>query len=502
MRRSRLLVYVLLSLAFILGTANLPTARAQDDTDDTGARIQYGQVVSGQINGLTPRTTYTLDALRCDFVSVRVTATSGDLDPILTILTPDGSPLLTRDDADGSRNAAYEPLKMPRSGSYRLVVGRFGYDLGTTAGGYELLVERVGNGSDPNCAMRYGDTVFYTITDTQPEVVYSFRAEEGDIINVEMERRSGDLDPYVQIVDDQGYVLEFNDDVFGAETKDAAIRRFLIPRTATYFIFATRYGMTAGTSTGNFSLHLEESQNSGIGNSPLAAIPFSTGEQVEGELDDSRHARYYRFEAQQNDIVSVSMTRLTGDLDTLVVLANASLQELVVNDDRNDQTQNSRISDYLIPASGTYYLIATRYEREAGDTAGRYRLELNDEGSAFGDVPDDVRRIRYGTSITGNIDSDTPSVRYAFWGEAGDEVRITMNRSTGDLDPYVSILTASGRQLFSDDDGGANKNARIDRYRLPNTGVYYVEASRYQGADNPGTGGSYVLVLAQLADQR
>jgi hypothetical protein len=472
----------------------ITSTHAQDETP----LIQYGEVVSGTVTGNTPRTVYQFDALRCDFVALAVQTTSGDLDPMVTVVSPDGNVMLRQDDADGTQDVAYQPLAIPQTGTYEVIVGRFGYDLGTTTGTYELRIDRIGNGSDPNCALRYDDTVFYAIADALPEVVYSFRGQAGDIIDVTMTRRSGTLDPYLKVVDVNGLILAANDDSNGSQ--NAQISGFVIPAEGTYFIFATRYGLQAGESTGNFSLTLREAANSGLGNSPLAAQPITLDSTVDGELDDAQSTRYYRFEARQNDVIRINMTRQTGNLDTLVALANASLQELAVNDDISNETQNSRIDDYLIPADGTYYLVATRYEREAGRTDGSYRLTLESRGNAFDAVPPNVRRIRYGTSITGTVDDVTPNIQYAFWGEAGDTIRVTMDQSTGALDPRVGILNANETLLFSDDDGGNGQNARIDRFRLPETGVYYVQASRYDGADNPNTSGSFVLVLAQIFD--
>jgi len=482
------LIVCLLSLVWI------PITAQEDPTT-----IQYGEVVSDRIVGSQPSNVYQFEALRCDFISVRVNVTSGDLDPVLTLVDASGAPILTQDDANGTQNPAYEPLLIPRTGTYRVVVSRFGYGLGTTTGTYELIVERIGNGSASNCAMRYGDTVFYTIDDSEPEAIYSFRAAQGDIVNIRMQQRSGDLDPYLKLVDTSGVILQSSDDISNT-TQDAAIQGFVIPADGTYFIFATRYGQQAGQSTGNFSMTLQEAANSGLGNSALAAQPIPLGTTIDSELTENRFARYYRFEARQNDIITVSMSRLTGNLDSYITLTNASLQELAANDDISNETQNARIDEYLIPADGTYYIIATRYLKEDGTTTGGYRLQLNSNGNAFDDLSDDVRRIRYGTSLTGTIDELNPSVRYAFWGEAGDDIRVSMERSSGDLDAYLNLLNADGAVIRSDDDSGIDKNARIDRYTLPTTGIYIIEASRFTGGEAPATSGTFILVLAQLFD--
>ncbi|RMG69786.1 MAG: hypothetical protein D6711_18880 [Chloroflexi bacterium] len=471
--------HILIALGIILITTGLQLT----PPDEIG--LPYGATVSGQINDDTPRNRYYFDALRCDFISIRVITTQGTLDPVISVIDSDNNLLHWQDDYNGSGNAVIETLGMPATGRYYIIVSRFGYELGQTSGEYQITIDRIGNGSDPNCAMRYGDTVFYTITNDAPFAVYSFRARQGDIINIEMRRRSGDLDAYLELLNADGIVMDANDDVLGQGTKNAAIQSFVIPQDGIYYIYATRYGFEAGTTTGNFSLVLQEAANSGLGNSPLAAIPISTNAIQEGTLNPQLNAQYYRFQASKDDLITITLTPLGGNGDITLALTNDSLQPIV--------TSNT-IENFLIPTDGEYYLVIS-------GTNGRYRLSIQNDGNAFANVPNDIRRITYGTSITGNIDDTTPQVTYAFWGEAGDTIRITMDRSEGNLDPYLTILAADGNTvLVVDDDSGVNQNARIERYTLPQTGVYFIRASRFEGEANPNTIGSYVLVLARIFD--
>lgn len=490
---------MLLLMTATLWGASLPV-KAQFTDDDR--LIAYGQIATGQIDNNNPRVVYTFEALRCDFVSLRLTATGGNLDPMLVVLDETGAPVLTQDDSQSTVNVNIESLMIPRSGRYALVVSRFGHALGTTTGSYELFIERIGNGSASGCAMRYGDTVYNYISNMEPEMFYSFRARQGDIVNVRMERRSGDLDAYLRIVDSSNIVISYNDDAPGMGT-DAAIQGLFIPRDGVYYIAASRYGLASGTSTGNFILTLEEADASGQGGSPMAALFMRQGTVQESTITAEQPQRYYRFEGRQNDIISISMDRIDGDLDAYLVLADSNLRELVQDDDSGGN-QNALIDGFLLPADGTYYIIATRYDREQGRTSGRFRLRLTSQGSAFDGVPPNVRRLNYrpGMSLTGTIDDVTPQIDYVFWGVEGDTITVSMNRGDGNLDPVLFIFDESRSQtLATDDDSGGNQNARIDRFTIPETGLYYVRATRYPGADNPNTRGSFTLAIAQIFDQ-
>lgn len=488
----RVLLAALLALAALCG---LP-ARAQDGEGGNG--VDFGAANSGRITNANPRAVYYFEAQRGEVIAITLAVTEGDLDPVLLVLDESGAVLASLDDSGGSRVPQLASLVIPRSGRYFVVVARFGYALGTTAGAYELRIERVGVSSASGSALRYGDQVINRISDMQPQLFYTFRARRGDIVNIHMRRVSGDLDSYLQVVDERSFVLADNDDLIGALVPlDAGIEGLVIEEDGTYIIIASRYGQAAGTSSGSFVLTLEEARNSGLGNTPQTAFPLLPGDTADGVITGDQVNRYYRFQASANDLITVRMNRTTGSLDSFLTITDANLIPLATDDDGGGG-QNARIDQFLVPADGVYYIIASRYEGQAGTTAGGYRLELQSLGNAFDGVPEGVLRIGYGVTITGSLDDDMPEALYAFRGNAGDIITVTMNRGDGDLDPVVSLLDASRNVLVRDDDSGSGQNARIERFMLPASGVYYVRAGRYDGTEgDPNTSGSYILVLAQ-----
>ena len=473
---------------------SLPVVAQQEP----GEALFYGLPTTGRLDDRVPLAVYFFDGLRGEVVSIDLDVTGGDLDPVLTVLDSDGQIITSMDDSDGSRAPGLSALRLPSSSRYRVIVGRFAFGLGTTSGSYELGVKRVGVSSASGSTLRYGDQIINSISNMTPQLYYSFRARRGDIINVRMRRVSGDLDPYVQVVDSSALVLADNDDTLGASTPfDSSITGLIIEEDGTYVIVVSRYGQAAGTSTGNFVLTLEEADNSGLGNTVQTAIPLTPGTVINGEISVRQFTKYYRFEAQADDIMTIRMSRGGGVLDSFLVLANTGLIELVSDDDSGGG-QDALIEQYRIPAAGTYYIIATRFERDAGTSTGSYRLELQSLGNAFDTVPDDVQRISYGTTVTGRIDDDMPELLYAFWGVEGDTITLSMNRGDGNLDPVVSILNTDQNPVVSDDDSGGGQNARVGSYTIPVTGTYYVRATRYSGDTGPvNSEGSFILVLAR-----
>jgi hypothetical protein len=493
MRLASLLITICLLMS-------IPLAAQDDEEAETQTPLVFGVAASGQITDAAPRAVYVFEGLRGEVVSVTLNVTSGDLDPVLAVLDSEGAVIASLDDADGSRSPRIESFRIERTDVYTVIVGRFGFGLGSTAGEFDLIADRVGVSSASGSTLRYGDSVINTISNMTPQVYYSFRAQRGDLVTITMERVSGNLDPYLQLVNSNAFVIADNDDVLGSPSLDAEINGHLIEEAGTYIIVASRFGQAAGTSTGAFVLRLNTAANSGLGNSPQAAVPVLVGDVIEGELTADQFARYYVFEASASDLITIRMSRTGGNVDAFLALANAGLQELVTDDDSGGG-QNALIESYLIPADGRYYIIATRFEREEGNSAGGYRLELQSLGNAFDDVLPGVQRISYGTTLTGRIDDTTPELLFAFRGVTGDTITVSLNRGDGNLDPVVAILNSSQRELTRDDDSGGGQNARINRYVIPQTGLYYIRATRFSGEDgNADTQGSFILVLARRAD--
>ena len=474
-----------------------PVVSAQSreiSTDD--ARIEHEGIITGLLDADNPRDVFFVDGLRGEVIRFELTATDGDLDPVLAVFDDVGQLALFRDDSAGT-SGVYHDLTMQRTGRYFVVVGRFGYSLGATSGSYDLRMTRKGVLSERGSTLRYGDSVIGTISDTNAEVYYTFQAEQGDILTISMLRSSGTLDPYLRVVDSDRFVIAENDDQPGAETRNARIDALIIQESGTYIVMATRYD----DSSGSFVLSVEEAENSGTGASPQAPLPIDYGDTRSGSLSPGQFERFYAFDARENDLITISMDRGdSGDLDSFLYLTDSGFTPLAEDDD-SGEGQNARIIDFRIPADGKYFIIATRYDGNIGTTSGPYRLSLELLDDPFAGVPPGAVSLDYGTSVTGQINGDNQADTYAFYGRQGEVVSISMTRVDGDLDALLELLNGAQEVVTRNDDRAANdQNALIDHFALPATGTYYIRARRYAGADgNADTVGSYVLVLAERA---
>ncbi len=486
----------LLLLCLILQLLLAWSAQAQSrELDADQLRIERDGLISGMLNDDNPRDVFTVDGLRGEVIRFELRATEGDLDPVLGVFDDSGRMTLWQDDSAGATGIARD-LTMEKTGRYFVVVGRFAFGLGATAGGYELRMTRKGVLSERGSALRYGDSVIGTISNASAEVYYTFQAEQGDILTISMARSSGTLDPFLRVVDGDRFVIAENDDQH-SETRNARIDSLIIERGGAYIVMATRYDDSAGS----FVLSIEEAAHSGTGSSRLAPLPIGYGETRTSTLSNQQFERFYAFQATADDVITIDMLRGgSGDLDSYLILTDSDYQSIAEDDDSGDG-QNARIIDFLVPADGKYHIIATRYDGRAGATSGEYRLSLDILDAPLVNIPPGTVSLEFGSSVTGKISEANPRDVYAFYGRQGEVLSISMTRVDGNLDALLELLNGAQEVVARNDDRAANdQNALIDHYALPASGTYYIRARRYAGTDgDPNTTGAYVLVLAERA---
>ncbi len=106
---------------------------------------------------------------------------------------------------------------------------------------------------------------------------------------------------------------------------------------------------------------------------------------------------------------------------------------------------------------------------------------------------DDFRTLTLNQSLNGSlgVGNDYTDVYY-FNGTANQRLRISMNRLSGTLDPYLVFVDPNGNLVAVNNDGGAGTNALIDPVILPVNGRYTIYALRA----NSGSG-TYQIQVSQ-----
>lgn len=93
-------------------------------------------------------------------------------------------------------------------------------------------------------------------------------------------------------------------------------------------------------------------------------------------------------------------------------------------------------------------------------------------------------------SVEGNINASFPSVRYSFEVEAGQAVAVTMERTSGNLDPLLVLFDPDGNLLADNDDFAEGSQDAQITFTPPIAGVYTVQATRFRETE-----GTFRLIL-------
>jgi hypothetical protein len=239
--------------------------------------------------------------------------------------------------------------------------------------------------------------------------------------------------------------------------------------------------------------------------------PINFGQPIQGTLatgdclnpieGDGSRVDEYTFTGSAGQQIAVSMS---ASFDTFLYLLNPDGSVLAVNDDANPNVgTDSRIPPtgfVTLPSSGVYSILANSFRPEDG---GPYTLNLiagttcNLTAIAFGET-------KTGTLNSGDctnpVDEDgTPVDFYTFNGTAGQQIAITLNATSGNLDPYLYLITPSGDLLADDDNGGGGTAARIPQGagfgRLPVSGTYTIIVNTVLTSQS----GNYSLNLTKAA---
>lgn len=498
------------------GTSTDDTSNPPTNTTTDSNALTDGASVTGTIDDTNFAQEYIFNGNAGDNVVIQMNAAEGsNLDSTLSLLGPDGNEVTSNDDASITTIDSLIEFTLPETGTYTIVATRYDGENGISFGEYTLTLNGSGTGTSttdttdnpPTTAdadIGYGETINGAISSSSFEQQYTFNGNAGDIITIEMNADTDtELDPLIVLLGPNGEELAFNDDT--NDSLNSAIVDFTLPETGAYTIVATRYNQIDGLTEGDFTLTLS-SGDAVVTQPPVVeGNTLTYGSSVTGTISDSNYEVLYTFAGIEGDVVTIELTADDSQsLDTTVTLFDPNNNVLTSNDDVDfgGGNFNSAIVDFTLPETGTYTIIATRYNGEEGTSAGGFTLTLTNDGASEPDViiepPTSGDSIAYNETVTGVIDSNTFEVAYTFEGESGDVVTIEMSvaNSTDNLDTLIVLIDPNGQELASNDDVDlSTTNSAITEITLPDNGIYTVIATRYQGTDGLSSG-EFILSIS------
>lgn len=380
-----------------------------------------------------------------------------------------------------------------------------------------------------------GETVTGEIVGEQDLQAFSFEAQAGDLLNITMSQTSGNLDTLLQLVDQNGVVIAFNDDL-NVNTRNSQIANQRIVTAGTYVVIATHYGKQFGATEGTFDLQVSASgaqlpaQVANLNlpdgaievyltwntlhdyqllvRDPVGASVFDDAPQVtsggilgaDGNVNcvpaEGAPVSYvywplgvlrpgvYETEVWfQSECSDTSLAQFT-----LTIVVNG---EVIAVENQNPTFLDRYVISFEVFGDGTAQVGPGGFVGSASQI-----LDLNSETA----LP-----VQINQPVTGSINQQNTFDVYTFQGTPGDVVNINMRATSGTLDTNILLLDPNGIEVASNDDAdpalvtgtqGRTTDSLINAYVVPVQGTYTIVATRYATIFG-GTSGTYTLTVNQ-----
>ena len=197
-------------------------------------------------------------------------------------------------------------------------------------------------------------------------------------------------------------------------------------------------------------------------------------------------AHSYRFEVRTGGRIRIELS--SAEVDGYVYLLSADGERIADNDD-GGAGLDARVERDLEPGS---YLIEATTLGGRGRGPADFTLTVGRvagcEATLLGSLEPGVDLTASGSwtldTCGSRVEVEHPAHNYLFNLPSAGRVRIDLTSESGDPVLYfssVDLPTLRGGEVATDDDGGGDRNSRVERY-LP-AGNYFIEATTYLARD-------------------
>lgn len=490
--------------------------------------IAPGETITGELGLLAQRANYTFNGRAGDVITVDLRSEA--FDSYLRLFTSDGEQLAQDDDGGGGLNARISRFVLPSDGEYVIVVDGFRGFTGERRlqGVYTVSLEIEGQGpviaqatpqpSTPTPVpaiagavgeIDYGETTVGELTEQAQTGAFRFNGTAGDRVTIAL--NSDAFDPKLRLVGPDGTVLAEDDD--SGPDLNALISEFTLPRDGEYVIEIDGFRGASGDRVllGEFSLSLTAggtvatapTQTPESTPVPQAGGAIIAGQTLTGEFTESVQSAVYEFTGRAGDTVTIDLR--SDEIDPLVRLIGPDGTVVAEDDDSGGGVQ-ARISEFTLPADGTYTIEVDAFRGIDSHRLifGAFELSLSVVEAPVAQAPTatpepatpeptappagatptapstpsipaqagEVTAIVPGDAITLTFEGgEGEQFEFSFEGSAGDIASFNV-LSDGAIDTAMEIQAIDGLAVASDDDSGPGADPELLGVELPAYGGY------------------------------
>jgi len=338
--------------------------------------IGFGESVTGMINYYGDIDGFRFPAKKGQFISVEVEPSSNGFalkNGELYIWSPNRE-IVARFETDPLNpvDPYIDRFRIPMSGNYCITISYYNgaperwaqYSLTLT----ENLDDHAGYGSGEETPLVFGERMAGSIDFEGDDDGFYFLALKGQVIALEVaaQHASSPLDAFVELFDASGGRLESVDD-YGF-SKDPILPGFEITGDGIYYVRVSSY--EGGGSDYTYTLILSEGKipEDDHGYYVETATEIILNEPVAGTINYPNDDDLFVFSAAEGDIISIDIDAAVdgSSLDSVLALISPEEQILKWSDDHED-SPDSLIRDFQIPADGSYYVGVAAADANGGN---------------------------------------------------------------------------------------------------------------------------------------
>lgn len=376
--------------------------------------INAGDVLNGTIVNAEPYRAYAFQAEGGLLYSAGVEATSGSLDTYISIVDSTGAIVRDNDDIGvGITDSQVGNVLIQNSGTYYVVVSRYGKAFGATEGDFivSLSATDINLPDDFSANITPGSLQILLVWNTNADLQLLVRDPAGDAVfdDVTSIRSGGSIvafgnrncavsegAPYSYIywpVDIAPRPGSYEAEVwFQNECGDTT------PVSFTLLVLFNGQPVANFASTPfvndrfltSFDILADNTAVSGPGgiirgaddlpwrDEVAQAVPIAAGAPATGSITPSNKYDLYAFDGSAGDVVNIALNNTSGTLDPTLYLIGPSGTVVGSNDDAvAGENTNSLLANLTLPEDGRYIIIATHYGGLYGGTIGTYQLSYS-----------------------------------------------------------------------------------------------------------------------------
>ena len=379
-----------LSAGVTTGEYELTVTKITDEVDTTSidvfdelspTRFVTGDTPSGSFAPLNFASVFTFSVAQGALIDFAVTTTDGSVatvmltDSNLNFITASENGIILAQSAPSSDD--YLAFVFPQLGPAFTSATDFTVALSSDA----VRAAADTSSSSETIPITYGNEVRGTISESQSSVRYVFQGRENDSVQISMaaiQGAAGTLDTYLILQDTNGNIIAQNDDIEAGVIRNSFLQATL-PADGQYIIVATRYsGDDAVPTVGDFSLLLDY-RDALFATVDTSAELIRYGQTLTTTIDDAVTLRFFYFEGNQGDAVTIEVNTTDGNLDGVMYLyARTSTNDYILLTDNDDSPLGSTFDPYIeytLPRTGGYLIAVTRYD-EFPATSGTFTIQL------------------------------------------------------------------------------------------------------------------------------